>query len=290
MDIYEEITNQIIEAMEAGKTEGSQLWEQSTSNRIPANFQTNKFYSGINVLLLWSAAKKANFTTNYWLTYKQAVEIGGQVRKGEKSVKCIYYKTLEKSETNKQTGEIEKTNIPMLKAFSVFNIDQIDGLEMPQIMTPNPFEAIECADRILERSQATIKLGGNQAFYRRSEDAIYLPLREQFTKPENFYHVALHELTNWTGAVSRLDRTKGQKFGDPDYAFEELVAELGSAFVNAEIGIIGSTLENHANYIDSWLQVLKNDKRAIFKAAALATKAHQYIMALAEVETARLAA
>lgn len=241
------------------------------------NLATGKPYSGINVLILWGAAMSRGFGSNYWLTFQQAKQKGGQVRKGEHGEMCVFYKPWETEETNAD-GETETKRGAVLKSFTLFNLDQIDGIKAPAITERPEFSPIAEAERILIESGASITEGGNQAFYHRSTDSIRMPDRSRFSRPENFYAVALHELTHWTGHQSRLGRTFGERFGDDAYAIEELVAELGSAFLNAELGLIDATLENHANYLDSWLKVLKADKKAIFTAAAQASKAHGYIM------------
>lgn len=283
MDIYKEITNQIIEAIETGALNNEKLWQDTAALGMPANFQTRKQYSGVNVLVLWATAKRKGHSSNYWLTFNQAQAIGGKVRKGEKAVMGVYFQPLERAEINEETGETERAVIPMLKPFWVFNLDQIDGIERPLPYTPATFEAIEQAEHILAMSGARLHIGGTRAFYSPVQDAIHMPDRERFSKAENFYTVALHELTHWTGHSRRLNRDFSGRFGSEAYAFEELVAELGSAFINADMGFVDTSLEHHAGYLDSWLTVLKKDKRAIFTAAKLATSAHQYIMSLAAI-------
>ena len=281
MDIYQHITDRIIAALESGKKTGESLWSGAgESAGLPINYSTQRAYTGINVLILWDAARRNGFSSNAWLTYKQAADLGGQVRQGEKAELGIFYKPLEKEAVNTDTGKVERDRIPMLKAFYLFNLDQIDGVDRPAMVAPNEFTAIETAERVLQMSGARITIGGTRAFYRRSDDTIHLPDKYRFAKAENFYAVALHEMVHSVGHSSRLNREFGMRFGDEAYAFEELVAEIGSAFLNAELGFIDATLENHASYVDSWLTVLKRDKKAIVSAAALAAKAHQYIMAL----------
>ncbi len=226
---------------------------------------------------MWSAALKHGYS--HWLTYKQAADMGGQVRQGARSELCVFYKPWEAEATN-DAGETETRRGAVLKSFRLFNLDQIDGIEAPATEARPAFVALEAAERILSASQAQIQIGGTQAFYRRSDDTIHLPERERFTSVENFYAVALHEMTHSSGAKHRLDRTFGERFGDDAYAMEELVAEMGSAFLTAELGILNTTLENHADYLASWLRVLKQDKRAVLTAAAAAAKAHTFIKGL----------
>ena len=277
-DIHQAVTDQILAAMEQAKGTGRRLWDVQPS--LPLNLSTGKPYSGINVIMLWGAAMQRGYTSPYWLTYKQAEVMGGQVRKGERSELCLYYKPWESQETNQDTGETETKTGAVLKSFRVFNLDQIDGITAPATEPRPAFHVLADAERILQASPAPIREGGAQAFYRPATDTIHLPNRADFINPEAFYSTALHEMTHSTGHKSRLDRDFSGRFGTEAYAFEELVAELGSAFLNADLGIIGSTLQDHADYLASWIAILKSDKRAILTAAAQASKAHTYIMGL----------
>ena len=278
IDIHQTITNQIIEAMEQTRGTGRRLWDSQPS--LPLNLTTGKPYSGVNVLMLWSAGLQHAYTSPYWLTYKQAADKGGQVRKGEHGTLCVFYKPWESTETNADTGETETTRGAVLKSFRVFNLDQIDGIEAPAREPREPFQAIEDAERILQASPARIVEGGPSAFYQPATDTIHLPAREAFISPEAFYSVALHEVTHSSGHASRLARDFSGRFGDAAYAFEELIAEMGSAFLAADLGIIGSTLQDHADYLAHWIAILKSDKKAILTAAAQASKAHGFIKAL----------
>jgi antirestriction protein ArdC len=277
-DIHQTITNQIIEAMESARTRGLRLWDSQPS--LPLNLTTGKPYSGINVLMLWAAGLRNGYTSPYWLTYKQAADRGGQVRKGERSTPCVFYKPWESEDTNPATGETETTRGAVLKSFRVFNVDQIDGIEAPAPEPRPAFVAIEDAERILAASPAPIHMGGTQAFYRPATDTIHLPPREAFINPEAFYSTALHEICHSSGHKSRLNRDFSGRFGTEAYAFEELIAELGSAFLNADLGIIASTLQDHADYLVSWVKILKENKKAILTAAAQASKAHAFIKGL----------
>ena len=275
-DMYQEVTNQMIEALENGVKPWVCPWKTSGGfGSLPVNCQSKKAYSGINILLLWAAASKLGFTSSYWLTFKQALEVGANVRKGEKGTRIVFYKMLEVEDKN--TGE--KDNIPMLKSFVVFNADQIDGLEIEPETTNDditPFEAIEHVESFISATGANITEQGDKAYFRPSTDDVVLPSRERFTNNLDFYCTALHELTHWTGAKHRLDRIKKSRFGTDEYAFEELIAELGASFLMADLNISGEV--QHESYIASWLKQLKNDKRYIFKAASAASKAHQYLI------------
>jgi antirestriction protein ArdC len=278
IDIHQTITNQIIEAMEQARGTGRRLWDSQPS--LPLNLTTGKPYQGINTLILWSAAMQHGYTSPYWLTYKQASDKGGQVRKGEHSTLCVFYKPWESTETNTDTGETETTRGAVLKSFRVFNLDQVDGIEAPAREPRAHFQAIEDAERILQASPAKIIEGGTKAYYVPVRDAIYLPSREAFINPEAFYSTAMHEMAHSTGHASRLARDFSGRFGTEAYAFEEMVAEMGSAFLGADIGILGATLPDHADYLANWIKILQNDKRAILTAAAAASKAHAFIKGL----------
>lgn len=271
-DMYQTVTNNIIRALEAGVKPWVCPWTgNGAASGLPANFSTGTAYSGINIMLLWSSAAEQGYTDSRWLTYKQAAEQGGQVRKGEHGTTIIYYKTLEKEN---EAGETE--HIPMLKTFTVFNVQQIDNLAVECAILPAvSFDPIEKAEALTARSGAKITEKGIQAFYRPSTDEIYLPERYRFNHAADFYATQLHELVHWTGAKSRLNREKGGKYGSDKYAFEELIAELGCAFLMADLGITGDV--QHENYISSWLKALNDDKRFIFKAASAASKAHRYL-------------
>ena len=277
-DIHQAITDQILAAMETARTTGRRLWDSQPS--LPLNLTTGKPYSGINVLMLWSAALQNGYASPYWLTYRQADDKGGQVRKGEHGTHCVFYKPWETESTNHETGETEIVKGAVLKGFTVFNLDQIDGIEVPAREPRAPFQAIEEAERILAASPARIIEGGARAFYQPTTDTIHLPSREDFINPEAFYSTALHEMTHSTGHKDRLARDFSGRFGDESYAFEELIAEMGSAFLGADIGILNTTLPDHADYLANWIKILRADKKAILTAAAAASKAHGFIKAL----------
>lgn len=277
-DIHQQITDQILGAMETARATGRRLWDSQPS--LPLNLATGKSYSGVNILILWAAGLSHGYTSPYWLTFKQAAAMGGQVRKGEHGTHCVFYKPWEAQETNNDTGETEITKGAILKSFTAFNLDQIDGIPAPAKEMRGPFVAMADAEHIMATSPAPIKIGGSQACYIPSRDEIHLPNREAFINMESFYSTAMHEMTHSTGHKSRLDRDFSGRFGSESYAFEELIAEMGSAFLNADLGILGATLPDHADYLSNWIKILKNDKKAITTAAAQASKAHAFIKGL----------
>lgn len=282
-DIYSEITNQIIEDIESNNI---LPWENpwNVSFGIPQNAVTGKFYSGLNILILWAMQSKKKYTSSKWVTYKQATSLGGQVRKGEKSTRIIFYQPLKIEEKNDR-GEDEEKTIPLMRTYSVFNICQCDGLEdivkadSLVFNQETEFQALNAAEEILSATKANVQYDGVAAVYLPSTDTIHLPERSSFKGQREFYATALHELTHWTGHESRLNRKLDCKFGSEDYAFEELTAELGASFLCASVGLAYST--QHASYVASWLKALKDDKRFIFKAASKARKALEYVLKLA---------
>lgn len=273
-DIYQTVTDNIIAALESGVKPWSCPWQRvSGMSGLPSNYATGVAYSGMNIMLLWSSASEQGFSDSRWMTYKQAQAEGGQVRKGEHGTTAIFYTTLEKENDDGETDFI-----PMLKTFTVFNVEQIDGLPLcDEVVFPaESFEPLPRAEAVFRNSGATIIEKGQNAFFSPSTDEIHLPERLLFSDAANFYATGLHELVHWSGAKSRLNREMKGKFGSEGCAFEELIAELGSAFLMADLGIAGEV--QHESYIASWLKALKNDKRYIFKAASAASKAHRYLM------------
>jgi antirestriction protein ArdC len=241
-------------------------------------------YRGVNVLMLWAAAMEKGYNCPLWLTYKQAAELGGQVRKGEKGSLVVYANTFTKTGTDEQGAETE-TEIPFMKGYTVFNAEQIDGLPAHFYATVPPLNneimRLEAAERFFANTKATLQHGGNRAFYSPDRDIVQMPELQTFRDAESFYGTLAHETIHWTRHPSRLDRDLGRKrFGDAGYAIEELVAEIGAAFLCADLGITPETRDDHAAYIASWLKVLKNDKRAIFTAASHAQKAADYLHSL----------
>lgn len=286
-DIYSRITNQIIASLEAGIKPWTQPWAAghvagSVSRPLRHNGER---YSGINVLTLWATATERGYSAPLWMTFKQALALGGCVRKGEKGAPVVYASAINRTETDERTGEDVERNIPFLKSYTVFNIDQIDGLPAHYYAqasaTPNPDERIAEADAFFEATGAMVRHGGTQALYMPGPDIIQLPDYEAFRSVQDYYATRGHETVHWTRHATRLNRDLGrQNWGDAGYAREELVAELGAAFLCADLGLILRDRDDHAAYIASWLKVLRDDKRAIFSAAAHAQRACDYLHSL----------
>lgn len=283
-EIVKQITSSIIEQLEAGVAPWVKPWSTSSNSSsfgAPCNPSSGTKYRGINWLwLTMLQAEGLHGSSNEWITYKQAQAMGAQVRKGAKGVTVCFYKPLQINEVN-ASGDNESKTIPMLKTYTVFNADFVDGLPVDETIAEtierDEFQTIEECEAFILESGAIIKHGGDRAFYMPSADHIQLPGREAFKSTADYYATALHELSHWTGHKSRLDRdfSKSKKWGDSAYAFEELVAELSAAMLCSYNRIDGKL--QHASYIESWLKVLKSDHRAIFKAAAEAQKVLDFL-------------
>jgi antirestriction protein ArdC len=235
-------------------------------------------YQGINVLMLWGAAMEKGYSAPIWLTFKQALALGGSVRKGEHGSLVVFASTLTRTEANEATGEESERDIPFLKGYTVFNAEQIDGLSAhflaPAAPRLDPVQRIEHAETFFAATGANVRHGGDRAYYRISTDDVQLPHFETFRDAESYYATLAHEECHWTRHPSRLAREFGRKrFGDEGYAMEELVAELGAAFLSADLDLTPEPRPDHAAYIAHWLTVLKNDRRAIFTAASYAQRA-----------------
>lgn len=277
MNVYEIVTNRIIETLEAGEIPWKKSWNSKT--QAPRNLTSGKTYSGINVFILLSA----RFQSPYWLTFKQATEKGGTVRKGEKGLPIVFWSTTEKEDD--KTGEIKKTGF--LRYYTVFNITQIDGLkDVPAVEVHEETEGAEAFDMAHDivagmPDAPAVKHGFTRACYIPSVDEINMPLMRSFGQPEEYFSTLFHELAHSTGHENRLNR-KGsgeiRHFGDADYSKEELVAEFGAAFLCAEAGISQAVITNQAAYIQGWLKALKNDSKLLVTAAAQAQKAADYIL------------
>jgi antirestriction protein ArdC len=284
-DVYEAITNRVIAAIEEGAGEWQMPWHRSGVRR-PLNAHTKKPYRGVNVVALWAAADAHGYGSGIWATYKQWRELEAQVRKGERASLIVFWKELEREVEDEETGERQRKKTLFARASWVFNADQVDGWAPPAAPGRNLVEAIEQAEAFTAAAGADVRYGGDRAYYRRSDDHVQMPERERFTgsatstPTETYYATLLHELTHWTGHESRLDRDLSGRFGNEAYAMEELVAELGAAFLCADLSITNTPRPDHAAYIANWLEVLKRDKRAIFTAARKAAQATDYLAGL----------
>ena len=276
-DIYQEITDKIVSQIENGVLPWVQPWQGGLS--LPRNASTHRTYSGVNILLLWDALFANGYATNKWLTFKQALAMGGAVKKGERGTTIVFTDTFVPKKEQEKSGEDAPRRIGFLKRFTVFNVAQCESLpyELTAVPPPPSIRApIEAAEALIAGSGAVFERGGDHAFYLPASDSIRVPNQEQFFEPINFYRTALHELAHWTGARHRLNRDFTGRFGSEAYAREELVAEMGSAFLCAALGIVPTV--RHADYIGNWLTVIKNDSRAIVSAASHASKASDYLL------------
>jgi antirestriction protein ArdC len=287
-NLYEEVTARVVAELEQGRVPWVQPWGKAKAALgLPRNGLSGESYSGINILILWGAVIEAGFPAQFWLTYRQAQALGAYVRKGERGVSVCYadrYTPREELERAEAEGD-EPRSVPFLKRFTVFNAAQCEGLP-PSLTTPTaPLPermAHEDAEKLIAATNADFRVGGDRAYYDALADYIRVPPQPAFFEQINYYRTCLHELGHWTGHPSRLARDLTGTFGSSKYACEELVAEMTSAFVCAALGIVPTV--RHADYIGSWLEVLREDNRAIFRAASHASKAADFIRAFARIE------
>ncbi|WP_454882598.1 ArdC family protein [Sphingomonas oryzagri] len=286
-DLYSEVTTRIIGELEAGRFPWVQPWDAKAAGGLapglPRNAVTGRTYSGVNILTLWGEVIARAYPSQSWLTYGQALDAGGNVRKGEKGVTVVYadHFTPEAEKARAaETGD-DARSIPFLKRFTLFNVAQCEGLRDGLIGDPAPLperEIVPVAEELIAASGADFRIGGNKAYYVPSVDYIQIPPQPAFFDQINYYRTALHELTHWVGGPKRLARDQSGGFGSKIYAREELVAEMGSAFLCAALGIVPTV--RHADYLAGWLEVLRDDNRAIFRAASAASKAADYLLSL----------
>lgn len=283
-DVYSRITAQIVEHLEKGVRPWIRPWNaEHAAGRITRPLRYNgQPYAGINILSLWMSALAQNFAAPIWMTYRQASELNAHVKKGEKGSLVVYANAITRTEHDDNTGQDVEREIPYMKGYAVFNVEQIEGL--PEIYyakvapTLDPVARIDHAEKFFANMGATIKHGGPRAYYAQELDYVQMPPFEAFRDAESYYSTLAHEMTHWTKHPQRLARDLGRKtWGDEGYSREELVAELGSAFLCADLELNEEPREDNAAYIATWLEVLKNDNRAIFTAAAHAQRAADYI-------------
>lgn len=282
-DLYAEVTNKIIADLEAGIAPWARPWGNSGSDAaaMPSNAVTGRRYSGVNVLLLWGAAQQSAFTSSRWLTFNQARDAGGSILKGSKGTLVVYadkFVPAGERERSARDGDDARV-VHFLKSFVVFNLDQTSGLDHLRgaDIAVTEREQHDAAEALIAATGAEFRVGGNDAFYSPSHDFVQIPPRRAARAQVNYYRTAFHELGHATGYPSRLARKLLNQFGSKDYAREELVAEMTAAFVCASMGIQPTV--RHADYIGSWLRVLREDSRAIFRAASAASKAADWLFA-----------
>lgn len=285
-DLYQEATNRIIAAIEAGTSPWQKPWTNVETGPL-RNGATGNAYHGINTVMLYCAALERNFTDPRWLSFKQCQAAGYKIKKGAKSERVYFYKPMMVDEIDKTsgkpvidaaTGKARQREIPFLQSTPVFNAQEIEGIP-PLGPGDAKFSPIAAGEEILKRCPVEIRYGGNSAHYSPSTDTISMPDKGQFKTPEDFYSTISHEILHSTSHVTRCNRTEalGNRFGDAAYSMEELTVELGSFMLSNETGL-PSKIENHASYIEHWLKVLKSDKKAIFIASAKASQACDFIM------------
>lgn len=288
--LYAEVTARVISELEAGRLPWVQPWDSARCGpAMPHNGGTNRRYSGINVLILWAAVIEGGYASQRWLTFRQALALGGHVRKGEKgTVVCYADRFTPKDEAEKARDEDREARaVAFLKRFVVFNVDQCEGL--PEHLTSAPEalgerETIPHAEALIAATGADVRIGGGLAFYAPDPDFVQVPPQQFYPHQINWYRTVLHELGHWTGHSSRLGRDQSGWLDRAAYAREELVAELTSAFTCASLSIQPTV--RHSDYIGAWLEVLRCDEKAIFRAASAASKAADYLLAFASDEGA----
>ena len=282
--LYQEITEKIIGQLEAGSVPWVQPWGTTAAKAslaMPKNAASSRSYTGINVLILWTAVVERGFSCQRWLTFRQALGLGGHVRKGETGTTVVYADRFvpdRERERTQETGD-EPQAIPFLKRFTVFNVDQCNGLPEDVAANPPRIETnliLPRAEALIQASGIDFRIGGSKAFYHPAHDFVQVPPPQTFHEPVNWHRTALHELSHASGHASRLDRDLTGTFGSKKYAFEELIAEISAAYLCVTLAIEPTV--RHADYIGSWLDVLREDDRAIIRAASAASKAADYLL------------
>jgi antirestriction protein ArdC len=293
-DVYERVTAKIVANLEQGVRPWMKPWNaEHAAGRITRPLRANGIpYRGINIVMLWMEAMEKGYAAPIWMTFKQALELGAHVRKGEKGSLVVYADTITRTEVDKDSGQESEAVIQFMKGYTVFNVEQIDGLppqyhakaQEPQL---DPIQRIARAEAFFAATGVQVIHGGTMACYSVTHDHIRMPPFETFRDAESYYATLGHEQIHATRHSSRLDRDFGRKrWGDEGYAIEELVAELGAAFVCADLALTPEVRDDHASYVYSWLKVLKDDKRAVFTASAYAQKAADYLSGLQKPQQA----
>lgn len=283
-DIYQTITDKIVEAIEAGAGDWRMPWHSTdgVTGVNPVSVSTGKRYRGLNTLALWCAQQSKGYDSPTWGTFKAWKDRGASVRKGEKATQIVFWKTISGSETDPETGDTVKRDHLMARGYYVFNAAQVEGYKPETIAPTLPLNVrMTRAEDFLRAIPVIVEHGGNRAYCSRDTGRIRLPRFEQFDSAQDYYSTRAHETVHWSGHAGRLDRVFGKRFGDEAYAAEELVAELGAAFLCGHLELSNEPRRDHAAYLASWLRVLKADKRAIFTAASKAQQAADYLIELA---------
>jgi antirestriction protein ArdC len=278
-DIYQAVTDKIISAIEQGAGAWRMPWHvEKVSGVGPINAVSEKAYRGVNVLILWATAMTEGYASPLWATYKQWADLGAKVRTGSRGTQIVFYKKLEPTdaEASEQDDQGRRSRF-VAKGFHVFNSDQVDGFDAVPVSTKSESERIQAVEDFVAQLGADVRHGGSKAFFVPAADYIQIPPLNLFDEVPGYYATLLHELTHWTGHKTRLDRDMSARFRTESYAAEELVAELGAAFLCSTLGISSEPRPDHAAYIESWFKVLKGDKRAIFTASSLAQKAADFL-------------
>jgi antirestriction protein ArdC len=286
-DVYEQITSALITAIEEGTGKFEMPWHTLSS---PINAANRKLYRGVNILMLWAAARKHNYSSHEWATYRQWQELGARVRKGERSTLVVFWKFFDSQTEEEQQEETEDTRARprcFARAYHVFNASQVDGYESKPESLLSESERIGQADAFFQSLPATIKYGGDRAYYSPADDYIQMPHFTQFKTPEAFVSTMCHELSHWSGAKSRLNRDLSGRFGDESYAMEEMIAQISASFLCADLQIRSEPSADDAAYVSNWLTVLRGDRRAIFTAASKAQEAASYLKQLASIAQER---
>ena len=282
--LYSEVTNKIIVELEGGRVPWVQPWGTAAAKAplgMPKNATTGRLYSGINVLILWGAVIEHGFPGQNWLTFRQAINLGDNIRKGERGTTVVYANRFIPEDERKRVaeGDEEPQAVPFLKRFTVFNLAQCEHLpdEIAEAPLPEPSLIEPRVEALIKATEIDFRIGGSRVFYMPLQDYVQVPPPQAYFEPINWHRTALHELGHAAGHPSRLNRDLSCTFGSKKYAFEELVAEMNAAFCCASLGIVPTV--RHADYIDSWLEVLREDNRAIVRAASQASKAADYLLA-----------
>ena len=292
-DVHRVITEQIVEAIEAGAGAFQMPWHRGAAVTRPINAVTRTAYRGVNVIALWAQSMTSRYLSGYWATYRQWQSLDAQVNKGEHGTVIVFYKKVERQPDQSEDGRDQQRPGLFARASRVFNAEQVAGWTPPVPEPRTRMDTLSEVEDFIQRTGAVIRHGGGEAYYDRRYDTVVMPPRGLFkgtatsSPMDSYYAVLLHELTHWTGAPHRLARQFGGRFGDNAYAVEELVAELGSAFLCADLGITNEPRPDHAAYVSSWLEVLNRDHKALFTAASRASAATDYLADL--VATARSA-